>query len=434
MNPVRFFVGIYGGVVGWVVFGQVAGSAESAASQVPPESWVEVIEDDRAIKIETDRLEAVIPKKNPKHWMTGIEKGSFLDKATGFREVGDGLMVVDWLMEPGSDQEYAHLLSAPNGEGIVRYTWYENETDPQRRYYALMAHGSSHRKRIIEGPQLCHRMKPVQPEVIRGKDFVAVRTTYRFEYAAPGRKPGSQWTQLVVFPRGERFLLLMDKVDTVNDSPEMFLRSDMPGCIRHNRGDTFSEIYLSYLSGPNGVRIPASEFFEPFPPDRKFNYRRDTHRVPEHFIRAYHLRDPKTGKEGPWLAGMTLEPSVVYEAWCNQRPGGIIVMILEVHGKPVKAGDSFRAAHLVGYFDSIEQMHQVYQRYKGHTGLEVDRTGCLLMVGPEKVKDSDLRTTDKTVRITGPMKDLNIELSGEGSKPFIERFDLSGDSDPAKIR
>ena len=61
----------------------------------------------------------------------------------------------------------------------------------------------------------------------------------------------------------------MDKIDSVNDSPEMFLRSDMPGCIRHEKGDTFSEIYLSYLSGPNGVRIPSSEFFTPFPPDLK---------------------------------------------------------------------------------------------------------------------------------------------------------------------
>ena len=63
--------------------------------------WARVVEDDRAIKIETDKLEAVIPKKNPKQWMTGIEKGSFLDKTTGFREVGDGLMVIDWLMEAG---------------------------------------------------------------------------------------------------------------------------------------------------------------------------------------------------------------------------------------------------------------------------------------------------------------------------------------------
>jgi WD40 repeat protein len=139
--------------------------------------WARVIEDDRAIKIETDKLEAVIPKKNPNQWMTGIEKGSFLDKTTGFREIGDGLMVVDWLMEPGSDAAWSDKLIAPDGNGVSRYRWYENETDPDRRSYALMAHGSSHRKRMIEGPQLCHRMKPVQPEVIRGKDFVAVRIT-----------------------------------------------------------------------------------------------------------------------------------------------------------------------------------------------------------------------------------------------------------------
>jgi len=249
------------------------------------------------------------------------------------------------------------------------------ETDPARRTYALMAHGSSHRKRIVEGPQLCHRMKPVQPEIIRGNDFIAVKTTYQYEYAAPGRKAGSRWAQLVVFPRGERFFLLMDKIDSVNDSEEMFLRTDMPGCVRHEKGDTFSEIYLSYLSGPCGIRIPSSEFFTPFPPDLKFNYRRDTHKTPEHFIRAYHLRDKQTDKVGPWLAGLTLEPSVVYEAWCNQRPGGIIVMIEEIHGKPVKAGESFSAAHIVGYFGTIEEMHAVYNRYKGHTALSADKSG-----------------------------------------------------------
>src|SRR5215831_8701720 len=77
-----------------------------------PASWVRIIEDDRAIKIETDKLEAVIPKKKPRQWMTGIEKGSFLDRATGFREVGDGLMVVDWLMEAGSDEAYADRILA----------------------------------------------------------------------------------------------------------------------------------------------------------------------------------------------------------------------------------------------------------------------------------------------------------------------------------
>ena len=69
-------------------------------------SWVVVTETETGIEIETDELSAIIPKKNPKHWMTGISKGSFLDKATGFREVGDGLMVIDWLMEAGSDEDY----------------------------------------------------------------------------------------------------------------------------------------------------------------------------------------------------------------------------------------------------------------------------------------------------------------------------------------
>ena len=362
--------------LGFLVVVAVAGLAMAESPQGA--EWARVTEDDRAIKIETERLEAVIPKQKPKHWMTGIEKGSYLDKATGFREIGDGLMVVDWLMEAGSDEAYGDQAVARDGHGVGRYRWYTNETDPAKRAYAVMAHGSSHRKRMVEGPQLCHRMKPVQPEVIRGKNFVAVKTTYPYAHAAPGRKAGSRWTQLVVFPKGERFFVLMDKIDSVNDSKEMFLRTDMPGCVRHEKGDTFSEIYLSYLSGPHGVRIPSSEFFTPFPPDLKFTYRRDTHRTPEHFIRAYHLRDKKTGKDGPWLAGMTLDPSVVYEAWCSQRPGGIIVLIEEIHGKPVKAGESFSAAHIVGYFDSIEDMHKVHDRYKGHTALTADTSGWRL--------------------------------------------------------
>ncbi len=349
--------------------------ASSTTAGAAPTPHAQATEDERAITIDTDQLQAVIAKNHPKQWMTGIEKGSFLDKATGFREVGDGLMVIDWLMEAGSDAAYGQQVHAPDGHGVGRYTWYENETDPGRRDYARLAHGTSHRKRMIEGPQLCPQMKPVQPTIIRGADFVAVRTTYKYEYGAPGRQAGSQWTQLVVFPQGRRYFLLMDRIDTVNDSDEMFLRNDTPGCVRHEQGDTFSEMYLSYLAGPAGLRIPASEFFTPFPPDLKFGYRRDMQHVPDHFIRAYHLKDKQTGALGPWLAGLTLEPSIVYEAWCSQRPGNIIVMIEEVFGKPISAGQSFSAAHIVGFFNTIEEMHQVYEQFKGHTALVADETG-----------------------------------------------------------
>ena len=91
------------------------------------------------------------------------------------------------------------------------------------------------------------------------------------------------------------------------------------------------------------------------------------------------MRDKGTGEDGPWLAGLTLEPSVVYEAWCSQRPGDIIVMIEEIHGKPVKAGDSFSAAHIVGYFDTIEEMHRVYDHHKRHTALTANALGWRLV-------------------------------------------------------
>ena len=53
-------------------------------------------------------------------------------------------------MEPGSDAAWADKLIAPDGNGVSRYSWYENETDPARKNYTLMSHGSSHRKRAIE--------------------------------------------------------------------------------------------------------------------------------------------------------------------------------------------------------------------------------------------------------------------------------------------
>ena len=66
---------------------------------------------------------------------------------------------------------------------------------------------------------------------------------------------------------------------------------------------------------------------------------------------------------------MTLDPSIVHEAWCHQR--GYVCMIEEFGGRPVKAGESFSAAFIVGYFDSIDEMHKVYDEHKGFTGLTV---------------------------------------------------------------
>lgn len=311
---------------------------------------LEVSETAEEVRLSTPQLEARIRKKG---YVTGVAAGSFLDRKTGFRDAGFGLDIVDWIMEPGSDEAYRAQL--PGDLAYVFNNPYHGRTP----------------KRSIEGPQICTQAKEMQPEVIRGKDFLAVKQRFRYHLAAPGKKTGSRWEQTLVFPRGKRYFLSSDRIDPVNSSPEMFLRLDMPGHIKHNRGDTFSEVYLSYHG-----RIPASEFFTDFAPDEKFNYRRDKNPVPRRFIRAYRLRDPKTGKDGPWLAGMTLDPSVVYEAWCHQR--GYVCMIEEFGGRPVRAGEPFSAAFLVGYFDSIEEMNRVYDRHSGHRGLVADARGWRL--------------------------------------------------------
>ena len=56
-------------------------AAAAAADTSSP--WATATEDSRCIKVETELLQATIVKNNPKHWMTGVEKHSFVDKATG---------------------------------------------------------------------------------------------------------------------------------------------------------------------------------------------------------------------------------------------------------------------------------------------------------------------------------------------------------------
>jgi hypothetical protein len=319
---------------------------------------IEVIEDDTAIKIATPELEAVIRKKSSKglttYAVTGVAATSFLDKKTGFREQGFGLDIVDWLMERGSDAAYRDRL------------------DKELVYHFNNAYHGKIAKRSVEGPQICTRVPIMHPRVIRGKDFVAVTMEHRYTTAAPGKKTGSLWQQTLVFPQGQRYFLSCDKITSANDSDGLFLRLDMPGHIRHKDGDSFSEVYLSYHG-----RIPSSEFLKDFAPDEKFLYQRGKNPLPKRFIRAYHLRHARTGTAGPWLAGMTLQSDVVSEAWCHQR--GYVCLIEEFGGRPIKAGGTFSAAFVVGYFDSIDEMNTVFDRYAGHTGLEVSTEGWKLV-------------------------------------------------------
>jgi hypothetical protein len=53
-------------------------------------------------------------------------------------------MVVDWIMEPDSDAPWPKSTFAAEGIGVSLYRWFENETEPAQRDYALMAHGRGH--------------------------------------------------------------------------------------------------------------------------------------------------------------------------------------------------------------------------------------------------------------------------------------------------
>jgi len=326
------------------------------ASRVAAQQPIEVSEDDAQITLDTDKLQAVIRKQG---YVSGTAAGSLLDKQTGFRDAGFGLDIVDWIMEPGSDQAYRGQLPK------------------EMVYESGNAWHGKRAKRSIEGPQICTQAKQLSPKVIRGQDFVAIEQSFAYKTAAPGKKTGSTWTQRIVFPAGKRYFVSSDRIDAVNDSPAMFLRIDMPGHIKHKQGDTFSEVFLSYFDQP----IPVKEFLTDFAPDERFNYRRDAweaagKKPPQRMIRGYKLRERATGKAGPWLVGMTLDPGIVSEAWCHQR--GYVCMIEEFGERPIKAGESFSAAFIVGYFDSIAEAEQVYDEHRGHSGLAVDTNGWKL--------------------------------------------------------
>ena len=313
----------------------------------PTSADFQISEDDQEFKLITPHLEAVVRKQG---YVSGVAGGSLVDRQTGLADLGYGLDIVDWIMEPGSDEAYRDQL--------------EKELVYQ---FNTPFHGKTP-KRSIEGPQICTQARRLDPKLIRGQDFVAFQMQYQYKTAAPGHKTGSTWNQTLVFPAGKRYFFSSDKITTVNASEAMFLRLDMPGHIKHNQGDTFSEVYLSYQG-----KIPASEFSTDFAPDEKFNYTRDRNPLPDRMIRGYHLRDANNAGAGLWLAGMTLDPRAVSEAWCHQR--GYICMIEEFGGRPIQPGESFSAAFVVGYFDSIEEMQQVYDQYAGATGLEVTELG-----------------------------------------------------------
>jgi hypothetical protein len=286
------------------------------------------------LEIETDQL---VAKINSKGYVSGVAAGTFLDKRTGARDIGFGLHIMDFLMAPG---------------------WKDDGYPRDKKVHGDLP------KHYVEGPQICTQAKELKPEVIKGNNCVAIKLRFTFTKPAMGFKAGSTWEQTLVFQPGVRYFLSCERITSVNDVDDLFYRIDMPGHIKHKAGDTFDSIYLSYVGKP----ISAAEFKDDFGPDEKFLYQRGDKKVPDRMIRAYRVK--KDGKPGPWLAGMTLDPAETAEAWCHQR--GYVCFIEELHKRKVKAGESFGAAYIVGWFDEIPEMEKVYDKYKGAKSVGIE--------------------------------------------------------------
>jgi hypothetical protein len=293
---------------------------------------IAVTQADDHLQIETDKLSVRIINKG---YVSGTAAGGLLDKQTGARDLGFGLHIMDFLLAPGErDDGYM------NG-----------------KYHGKIA------KHYVEGPQICTQAKELKPEITRGKDFVAVRFRYTFSKPYAGYKGGSTWEQTLVFQSGLRYYLSAERITSVNSVDALMYRIDMPGHIKHKNGDSFEKIWLSYEGD-----LPASEFKKDFAPDEKHLYQRKDGQIPKRMIRAYQVK--QNGKPGPWLAGMTLDAGAVSEAWCHQR--GYVCFIEEMHMRPVKAGDSFGAAYVVGWFDDKKEMEKVYDKHAGASRIVID--------------------------------------------------------------
>jgi hypothetical protein len=279
-------------------------------------------------------------------YVSGVAAGSFVDRKTGARDLGFGLDIVDFLLEPAEK---------------------DRPIPPGQYKFGDKIHGNIP-KRYVEGPQICTQAKRLAATVSRGDGFAAVRVSYRWHDAYPPHpKAGSTWEQLLIFPDDGRFFLAADRVTTVSESPALAMRLDMPGHIRRDGGRRFQHIYLSYH---DPKVLPATDLDADFAPDERFLYRRGAGALPERFIRAYQVVLENSDKPGPWLAGMTLEPGDVAEAWCHSR--GYVCLIEEIGGRPTRPGDTFGAAYLLGWFDDPDAMAKAYDRHRGASGFALE--------------------------------------------------------------
>ena len=92
-------------------------------------------QDGPILRVETDCYHAAVRTEG---YTSGVMAGSFVDKRTGAHDVGFGLVILDFLLEPGTDDE---------------------ATPPELRYHVGDLYHGNIRKRYVELRKSAHRRR-----------------------------------------------------------------------------------------------------------------------------------------------------------------------------------------------------------------------------------------------------------------------------------
>ena len=138
--------------------------------------------DGSILRVETDGYYAAVQTEG---YVSGVMGGSFVDKSTGALDQGFGLCIVDFLLEPGHD---------------------DDSTPPVLRYQGNnLVHGQIP-KRYVELPQICTQAKQLSAEIVEGDGFIASAARIHVDRCPPAVQTGitlgtvarfSRWRPLV---------------------------------------------------------------------------------------------------------------------------------------------------------------------------------------------------------------------------------------------
>ncbi len=183
-------------------------------------------------------------------YVSGVMGGSFVDRATGSRDLGFGLDIVDWIMEPGSDEAYRDQLPGDFSLHDVQQPGPRQALAPD-----LKARRSARRPVELPPSRDLRQGLPGGHSRISPIRLAAARQGGRLSMGADDRLPGRQ----ALLPPSDRVTGRQRRRGHRSSG------STCPVISNIRQGDTFSEVYPQL----SRQRSPPREFLADFAPGRE---------------------------------------------------------------------------------------------------------------------------------------------------------------------